>query len=83
MGPGGVVKLTDFGWSVYCPDNGLRDTLCGTPLYLSPELLSSEKYDRSVDLWAIGVMTYEMLTGEMPFGIKTMQDLRNIVSDLL
>ena len=78
-----MVKLTDFGWSVHCPDNGLRDTLCGTLLYLSPELLSSEKYDRSVDLWAIGVMTYEMLTGVMPFGIKTMQDLRKIVRNII
>jgi aurora kinase len=83
LGPGGVVKLTDFGWSVYSPHNALRDTLCGTPLYLSPEIISAEKYDRSVDLWAIGVLTFELLTGEMPFGIKSLQDLRKIVMSIL
>jgi aurora kinase len=41
LAPGGVVKLTDFGWSVYNPDNSLRETICGTPLYLSPELISA------------------------------------------
>ena len=58
LGPGGVVKLTDFGWSIHNPDNALRETICGTPLYLSPELISAEKYGSSVDLWAVGVLTY-------------------------
>lgn len=79
IAPGGVAKLTDFGWSVHNPDNSLRDTLCGTPIYLSPELISNQKYDHTVDLWAIGVLTFELFTGEMPFGIKSFQDLRNIV----
>jgi aurora kinase, other len=58
LAPGGVVKLTDFGWSIHNPGKTLRETICGTPLYLSPELISAEKYDQSVDMWAIGVLTY-------------------------
>lgn len=45
IAPGGVVKLTDFGWSVYNPGNHLRSTFCGTPFYFSPELISSQLYD--------------------------------------
>lgn len=70
VGPGRLVKLTDFGWSVYNPNHKLRSTFCGTPFYFSPELLSAQSYDESVDIWAIGVMTYEMLTGSNPFGIR-------------
>lgn len=40
----------------------MRSTLCGTPLYLAPELIKQTEYDESVDVWAIGVLTYEMLT---------------------
>ena len=76
---GGLIKLTDFGWSVYNPSKELRGTFCGTPLYLSPELISAEKYDETVDLWAVGVLTFELITGRLPFGIKCVQDLKNIV----
>lgn len=79
IGPGNVVKLTDFGWSVHNPQKKLRNTFCGTPFYFSPELLSAQSYDESVDIWTIGVMTYEMLTGENPFGIKRFEDLKRIV----
>jgi aurora kinase len=41
IAPGGVVKLTDFGWSVHNPDKTMRETICGTPLYLSPELIAA------------------------------------------
>jgi serine/threonine protein kinase len=40
VAPGGVIKLIDLGWSVYNPRNELRKTFCGTPIYLSPELLT-------------------------------------------
>lgn len=36
IAPGGVVKLADFGWSVHNPNNELRKTFCGTPIYFSP-----------------------------------------------
>ena len=65
-----MTKICDFGWSTEYKDV-MRETFCGTPLYVSPELLSGNCYDEKVDLWAIGVLTFEMLTGRIPFEIKS------------
>jgi aurora kinase len=64
----GMPKIGDFGWSVYSR-NDKRETFCGTPLYISPELLLGNHYDKAIDVWALGVMMYEFLTGKIPFKI--------------
>ncbi len=56
------VKLTDFGWSIHSP-KGSRKTFCGTLEYLAPEILRKNEYDKSVDIWCLGILTYEMSTG--------------------
>lgn len=53
----GMAKICDFGWAVYEPQ-GLRNTLCGTPLYLAPEMLRGKRYDSKVDLWALGTLAH-------------------------
>jgi aurora kinase, other len=70
VGIHGEIKISDFGWSVHAPNNR-RNTMCGTLDYLPPEMLkpgSAENfYNEKVDLWSLGVLTYEFLVGEAPF----------------
>ena len=53
----GKLKIGDFGWAVYNQDS-FRETFCGTPLYLSPDVLKGDQYNDKVDNWAIGIITY-------------------------
>jgi len=61
------IKIADFGFSCfYNPEFGL-DTYLGSQLYMAPEICNHEKYDKSVDIWAIGIITYMLLSGRNPF----------------
>ena len=46
------------------PLQGMAETLCGSPLYMAPEILQSHKYDATADLWSVGAILHEMVTGE-------------------
>ena len=59
------IILCDFGWSII--STSLRRTQCGTIEYFSPEILMEELYDNTIDLWNVGILTYELLTGVTPF----------------
>jgi len=52
-------------------------------LYFSPELLSGQEYDEKVDLWAIGILIFELMVGKSPFNLKQPQDLSRIVINYL
>merc|ERR1711973_851474 len=62
----GNIKIADFGWSVHAP-NSRRGTMCGTLDYLPPEMIEGNTHDDKVDLWSLGVLTYEFLVGKPPF----------------
>ncbi|TMS38854.1 hypothetical protein L596_005488 [Steinernema carpocapsae] len=65
----GVLKLTDFGFAKHLVENDDRplETPCYTPYYAAPEVLGPEKYDKSCDMWSIGVIMYILLCGFPPF----------------
>lgn len=73
LGYNSELKISDFGWSVHAPSNR-RNTMCGTIDYLPPEMLSRQAYDYNVDLWCLGVLTYEFLVGKPPFECSSTGD---------
>ena len=62
----GYLKLVDFGFAKRLGgSHGNKSyTVCGTPDYIAPEVISGKGYDTAVDLWSLGILVYEMLTGE-------------------
>ncbi|XP_026808093.1 serine/threonine-protein kinase Aurora-2-like [Rhopalosiphum maidis] len=69
----GDLKIADFGWSVHTRDSK-RMTLCGTLDYLPPEMVSGNSHDKSVDVWSVGVLLYEILVGKPPFEAPTYEE---------
>ena len=67
LGDNLVAKLTDFGWSNYMQEDEKRQTVCGTPIYLAPEIIKEDGHDEKVDIWCIGVLLFELITGNVPF----------------
>ena len=77
-----VGKLTDFGWSNYMHGDIKRTTVCGTPVYLAPEIISGRGHDEKVDIWCIGVLMFELITGFAPFQGNDVQTVKYNISRL-
>ena len=74
------LKLCDFGWAKELSLEN-RSTFCGTMEYMAPEIVGSENYDYSVDIWSLGILLYELLFGHSPFkGSNTNNIIQNIKS---
>lgn len=61
----GFIKLTDLGLSKRITKD--TTTMCGTPQYLAPEVITIQLYGKPIDWWALGIILYEMVTGAVPF----------------
>ncbi|KAJ7151338.1 other/ULK/ULK protein kinase [Mycena crocata] len=62
-----ILKVADFGFARSLPNAMMAETLCGSPLYMAPEILRYQKYDAKADLWSVGAVLYEMAVGKAPF----------------
>lgn len=64
-----TLKIVDFGFAKNTFNNiSLMDTLCGSPLYMAPEIINKKKYNIQSDLWSIGIILYEMIYQKHPYG---------------
>lgn len=69
------IKIADMGFAKKLEDDQLAQTSLGTPLNMAPEVLFHKKYDTKADVWSLGCVFYEMLTGFTPFTGVSKQNL--------
>jgi serine/threonine protein kinase len=70
-----TLVITDFGFARYFESDVMLQTICGSPLYMAPEILLKKNYTNSSDLWSVGIILYEILFGCVPFESKNLVDL--------
>ena len=75
LNEGGRILLADYGWSNFNMEGDVRKTFCGTPEYIAPEMLMKKGHDTRVDIWSIGILMFELLSGYSPFVAKSNQEL--------
>lgn len=63
----GYLRVVDFGFAKYIEEGTKSFTMCGTPEYLAPEIITIHGHSLEVDWWALGIFVYEMLVGNTPF----------------
>ncbi|XP_026327081.1 serine/threonine-protein kinase unc-51 isoform X2 [Hyposmocoma kahamanoa] len=70
------LKIADFGFARFLEEGNMAVTLCGSPMYMAPEVIMSLKYDAKADLWSLGTIVYQCLTGKAPFQATTPHELK-------
>ena len=63
----GYLRVIDLGFAKIIEEDEKSNTLCGTPEYLAPELVLAKGHTQAVDIWALGILIFELLTNETPF----------------
>jgi aurora kinase len=82
----GTIRVADFGWAAFgrldaSNNRGRRNTFCGTVDYLCPEMVTGSPYGCEVDMWCVGVMVFECLTGKTPFFADSETDTMKSIKD--
>lgn len=64
---GNIIKICDFGWCVQTDVSKPRNTFCGTLEYMAPEMIRQQPHNHTLDIWALGILLYELVHGRAPF----------------
>lgn len=59
--------MVDFGYAKILKGDGRTYTSCGTAVYIAPEVLNGDAYDYRIDIWALGILICEIISGQTPF----------------
>ncbi|KAJ8679920.1 hypothetical protein QAD02_015707 [Eretmocerus hayati] len=73
-----TLKIADFGFARFLSEGVMAATLCGSPMYMAPEVIMSLQYDAKADLWSLGTIVFQCLTGKAPFQAHTPQALKSL-----
>ena len=76
----GYLKLADFGMAKMLKDQEKAFSICGTPEYFAPEIITREGHNKSADWWSYGVLLYEMLCGIPPFYSKNTKKMFELIT---
>ena len=71
------VKICDFGFAKFL-NGSITKTQLGTPLYMAPEIFNSSSYNFKIDIWSLGVLSYEMLCGSPPYKCYNLEELKRL-----
>lgn len=72
------IRVADFGFARFLNENSFAATQLGTPLYMAPEIFNNETYSYKADVWSLGVLSYEILTGKPVFTCRTLAQLKKL-----
>lgn len=74
-------KISDFDLAAFQSENSTesRRTICGSPVYFSPEMITKCPYTFKADIWSLGIIFYELLCGYFPFKYSDMKDIEAIM----
>ena len=75
----GYIKLVDFGFAKKVAPGTKTWTFCGTPEYVAPEIILNKGHDCSADYWSLGILIYELMTGNPPFTSSDAMNTYNII----
>lgn len=79
------LKIGDFGFAKEIENDDMDNTLCGTPMYIAPEIVYEKKFHINSDLWSVGIILFQLLYGFFPFGSpkNILELMKNIDSTIL
>lgn len=63
-----TLKIADFGFARISKQESLYESICGSPLYMAPEIMGHTNYDKGIDLWSVGLILFELIYGYHLFG---------------
>ncbi|CAB4044963.1 cGMP-dependent kinase 1-like isoform X2, partial [Paramuricea clavata] len=75
----GFAKLVDFGFAKKIGFSNKTWTFCGTPEYVPPEIILNKGHDFSADYWSLGILIFELVTGNPPFTSNDAMKTYNII----
>ena len=90
-----VLKLADFGFAKQFKNNAqsrkdsprvqndICHSLCGSPMYMAPEVITNQGYDQKADLWSMGIIFYQLLVSNVPYPANTPAELRHFYASKL
>jgi len=76
------LKIIDFGFARYFGSEDMMNTVCGTPLFMSPELFITRSYDYKSDYWSLGIIMYLIIVGSIPYNAKNMIELMSKLKNM-